>query len=144
MLRVLGLLFFLLSYEAAFGTIVVPTDYIQVTPTNATNHVVLCSYGPTNDFITVIMAYTKGELPYDSTVLECTNSVRHFSLPIECIHPAPSVGVEDVVLISFRMDRETASECVLKVRFSKGLDKAAIYIFSIKDFIPKVGALPSK
>src|SRR5262245_48280034 len=92
MRKVFRLLLFFLSCEAAFGTIVVPTDYIQVTPTNATNHVLMCSYGPTNDFVTVIMPYTKSELTYDSTALECTNSVRHFSVPIQCIHPAPTVG----------------------------------------------------
>lgn len=144
MLRVLSLLFILLSCPAAFGTIVVPTDYIQVTPANVTNHVVWSSVYQTNDFVAIAMPYKKGELNYDSTELECTNSARHFSLPIACIHPAPSPDAQDVVLISFRMDRETARECVLKVRFDKNLNKAAIYVFSLKDFIPKAEATPGK
>jgi len=144
MIRILRLLILVLGCQAAFGKIVIPTDYIQVTPTNATNHVVLLSYGPTNDFVTVIMPYAKAELPFYDAVLECTNSLHHFSLPISCIHPSSVAGQEDVILISFRMDRGTARECTLSVTFRKGLDKATVCVFPLKDFIPKGEAPPGK
>lgn len=60
----------------------VPTDYVQVTPTNAATLGITFRYGPTSDWVSVVMPYTQGELTFYGATLELTNSLRHFNIPI--------------------------------------------------------------
>ncbi len=144
MTRIFRVFFFVLSCQAAFGKIVIPTDYIPVAPTNAADHSVSFSYDATNSFVTVITPYTRGELMFEGADLECTNSVHRFDLPIQAIHPAVVEGEKDVILIWFMMDRQLVRESTLRIRFRKGLEKATEYILLLKRFIPEVELSPKK
>ena len=144
MTRAIRLFFFLLSCHAALGTTVIPTDYIQLTPTNAAGHDVSFSYGQTNEYVTVILPYTKDELSFDGAFLECTNAARHLYVPVKGIHPSVVQGEKDVILISFRMDRELVRECTLKVYFTKGITKGIMYVLTLADFVSRVEPSPQK
>ena len=136
MTRVLRLLLFVLSFNAALGTTVIPTDSVEVVPGNAARHDVSFSYGQMNGYVTVIMPYTKGDQSFDSAHLQCTNSSHRFYVPIEGLHPTAAEGEKDVIVISFEMDGELARECILKIFFAKGSTKGTEYLFSLKNFVP--------
>jgi len=144
MKRFFTVIFLILNCGAVFATIVVPTDYIQVMPTNAMDHGVLFQYGSRAGDVFVQMPYTKGDLPFYEAVLECTNSARHFHIPLGSIHPMKTENTQDVIWIAFFMDRQTLRDCSLTITFRKDLEKATDYILSLKDFIPKEEASPNK
>ena len=133
-------LLLILSCREVLGTSMIMLDYIPVTPMNATNHAVWFHYGVTNNNFNLAMPYTNGVLTFDSAILQCTNSARHFRLPIHGIHVD---GLENRLLISFWMDPETLRECTLSVRFLKNSVGKA-YEFSLRDFIPKSEAILAK
>lgn len=133
------ILLLVLNCQVALGTTIIPTDYVQVAPTNATNYGISIGYDPTSNWVTVTMPYKKGEMKFDEASLELTNSTQHFYIPIKGMQVADVlVGdnkPQDMLLIGFRMDRQTLGESVLKIFIAKGLEKGVEYIILPKDFI---------
>lgn len=136
MTRAIKLFFFLLSCHAALATTVIPVDFIQVTPTNATEHEISFSYTRTDEYFTVTMPYAKGEQTFDRADLECTNSLHRFYIPLKCLQSPQVEGKKDIIFIYFKMDAELARECTLTIFFTNGFKKGTEYMFSIKDFVP--------
>jgi len=136
MKQTIRLLFFVLSCQAAIGTTLIPTDSIQVVPTNAASHDVSFSYNQTNQDVTIIVSYKKGEQRFDGATLQCTNSAHRFSVPIKGFHPDMGENKKDMILISFIMDRELVRECTLKIFYTKGTFEGTGYALSLKDFVP--------
>ena len=132
--RILGMSFLILGCLSAFGTTRMLVDRVQVTPTNATNHTLLLSYGQTNDLFTLIMPSTKEDYSFNSASLTYSNAVRQFRIPIRGSTIKGTEGKDDIVLIYFWMDRETARDCRLTVSFSEG-SKGTDYNFNLKDFL---------
>ena len=149
-LRLLSIICFVLSCGTAFGWDVILYDQVAVTPTNAAQHNVTFKYGPTTEvdargstrvgahkFVFVRMACTNGEVPYCSAVLECTNSARHFSIPIEAKRIVLEADNQEWIVIEFIMDdRQTVRECKLSILLGKDIRRATAYVLSLKDFIP--------
>ena len=130
MLRLLKIVFLALSCQTALADTRILTDReIQVTPTNAAQNDVRFTYG-TNDYVEVSVPVTVSARPFRDAILECTNLVHHFSIPIHAIQ------MPDLVFIYFRMDRQLSRECRLTVTFVRDL-RETDYVFSLKDFIPK-------
>jgi hypothetical protein len=149
MKRLFIILLLVLNRGAAFGTTRVPTDYVQVTQTNAAELGIWLSCGQTNDSVTVVMPYTRGEFSFDGARLELRNTVQHFEVPISVIHPEATLEgnkTNDVFLIGFWMDRKTLRDSSLKIRFQTRppATKAVEYVLRLKDFLKTDEAPPEK
>jgi hypothetical protein len=132
MLRHLRVVFFVLSCQAAFADSRTFADKIvDVTPTNTADNRVVFNY--TNDYVEVGMPITAEARPFSEAILECTNSMHPFTIPLYALK------LPDVIFIHFRMDRQLLRECILRVSFQKDV-KMTVYVFSLMDFIPKVEA----
>jgi len=133
----------------AFGNTIIPSDYIQVTPTNATEHGISFSCGTNSDSVTIYMPFTNGEFTFDDAVIDFTNSGRHFRIPIKGMK-IKDIAVEgkkeqDMLLLSFWMDRQTLRETSLTIYFRRDDSRRfTVYVILPKDFLPKEEASPKK
>jgi hypothetical protein len=141
MKRLSRILLLLLSCGVAFGTTVDFRKYVQVTPTNATEHGIKFFYhAPIPALVSVEMPFAKGEQTFDEAILEFTSAQQHFKIPVQ-----GKKQEGDRLLIAFWMDRNTLRESSLKIQFSKRVDiKPTVYVFSLKDFVPKEEPVPVK
>lgn len=141
MRRLFTILLLVLNYQVAFGKTVIPTDYVEVAPTNATNYGISFDYNPTSNWVTVTMPYMQGEMTFDRASLELTNSTQHFYIPIQGTQVATALikdnKPQDMLLIGFRMDTHTLRESTLKIFFTKGQQRGVLYILLPKEFIAK-------
>src|ERR1044072_2715650 len=78
MRKSIAILLLILNYQLSFGTTIIPTDHVQVAPTNATNYGISFAYNPTSNWVSVTMPYKKGAMKFDEASLELTNSTQHF------------------------------------------------------------------
>jgi hypothetical protein len=145
MKRILGILLLVLNGQAAFGATLVPAQYIQVTPTYATDHRIYFTHFPESDAVMVGVDYEKDRLAFDEARLICTNSLRHFYIPLKgtvsIVAPAQGKKPQTMrLMVSFSMDRQMLRESSLQIVFMNKPDSATIYVLSPKDFIPKVEA----
>ena len=130
-----------LSCRVACGTTVDFSQYIHLTPTNAAEYGIKFFYhAPIPALVTVEMPYTKGERTFDEAVLEFGSSKQHFKIPVQ-----GQKHEGDRLFVAFWMDRRTLRESTLKIRFSKKADIVPIvYVFSLKEFVPKHEKPPDK
>ena len=149
MKRLSVILLLALAAAASFATRIIPADYIQVTPTNAPEHRISFSCGTNSDSVIIAMPFTKGEFAYDDTVIDFTNSARHFQIPIKGMKmeggAVETKKAQDMILVSFWMDRQTLRESSLKIYFKKDEpSRFTVYMLSPRDFVPKENVLPKK
>jgi len=134
-----AILFLILNYQLSYGTTIIPTDFVQVAPTNATNYGISFDYNPTSNWVTVRMPYQKGGMAFNAATLEVTNATQHFQIPIKGMQLADILvednKLRDMLAISFQMDIQTLRESKLKIFFSKGQEKGVEYIILPNDFI---------